>query len=253
MKREVQGIVLLALGATVMRITLGGQYLRYVKEWLQVGLIVAAAVLMGLGALCLVDCWRDARRGGADGSDCGHGDLEPGDVDLRDSGHDHSHHTTRVAWLLLLPVFAVYVIAPPALGSFSAARATSNSTAPKDGAYMDPLPPGDPAELTMSEYVTRSVWDFGKTLSGRTVKLTGFVTPDPAGGWWLTRIGLTCCAADSVTYRVKMVGAAALPSDTWVDVTGEWTPGGGTQDPKAVPLLRASRVTQIQEPRNPYQ
>ena len=42
-----------------------------------------------------------------------------------DHGHDHDHdhgHGPRVAWLLLAPVAVLLLVAPPALGSFTAAR-----------------------------------------------------------------------------------------------------------------------------------
>lgn len=228
MTREVQGVVLLLLGGTVLRITFGGQYLFYVKEGLRPGLLGAGAILVALGAWALWDAWRD-------------------------DGHGHGHRGPRAAWLLLLPVLAVYVIAPPALGSFSAARATSNAGARAPDSAVDPLPPGDPVPLTLADYVTRSVWDRGRTLSGREVSLTGFVTPDPAGGWWLTRLGLTCCAADAVAYRVKVLGVADLPADTWVTVEGAWASGGGTEDPKAIPRLRVTSVNKVPEPANPYE
>src|SRR5690606_39467325 len=61
-------------------------------------------VLVVLGALVVAADLRAAARG-EDGEQ-GH--------DGHDHGHDH-HGGPRVAWLLVLPVVAVFVVAPPAL------------------------------------------------------------------------------------------------------------------------------------------
>ena len=149
-------------------------------------------------------------------------------------------------------MLAIFLIAPPALGAYAAARDTTNS-APAQEAKAPPLPPGDPAQVTVAEYVGRAVWDDGLTLVDRTVEMTGFVTPDPAGGWWITRMAVACCAADAIASKVKVLEAPDLPADTWVTITGRWVPGGGTKTDTAIPLVEVLTLEEVPQPKNPYE
>ncbi len=118
---------------------------------------------------------------------------------------------------------------------------------------MPALSATDLADLPLRDYVVRAVWDGGETLRGRTLQMTGFVTPDPAGGWWLTRMSMACCAADAQASRIKVLDSADLPADTWVQVRGSWLEGGGLNDPQAIPVVKATSVTPVATPRNPYE
>ena len=244
MRRDVQAVILILVGGAVLRISVGDTFLNYVKEGMRVWLLLSGATLVVLGVLALIDVIRRARRGETI--------EEPDPFDpVDDDGHAHVHGP-RAAWLLLLPVFAIFLIAPPALGAYAAARDTSN-VAPPTQAKAPPLPAGDPVEISVSDYVSRAVWDDGLTLEGRTVQMTGFVTPNPQGGWWLTRMALTCCAADAVASKVQVMAGPDLPADTWVTLTGTWIPGGGTRSDSAIPLVQAGEVVEVPAPRNPYQ
>lgn len=217
--------MLLLLGVMVLRLAVGDQFLFYVAEAMRPWLVLAAVVLVVLGGFGLWDAYARSDHGGSEGG-------------------------PRIAYLLLLPVLAVYLVAPAALGAFSAER--SAPATPPATADLPALP-RDPAEITLREYVIRAVWDAGRTLRGREVRLTGFVTPNPAGGWWLSRMSMACCAADAQASRITVVGAADLPADTWVTVTGRWVEGGGLADANAVPLLEPIDVTVVSRPRNPYE
>jgi uncharacterized repeat protein (TIGR03943 family) len=105
----------------------------------------------------------------------------------------------------------------------------------------------------VSSYVARAVWDDGKTLVDRNVEMTGFVTPDPEGGWWLTRLSMSCCAADAIASKIKALGTSDLPANTWVSVVGRWVPGGGTKTESAVPLVDITSLTEVSQPKNPYE
>lgn len=227
MRREVPAILLLIVGGALLRITLGGSYLNYVKASTRPFLLVTAAVLLVLGALTLLDVVR---------------------------GRSADVHAPKSAWLLLLPVAAVFLIAPGPLGAFSAARETSMVAAPTaQDSGPPPLPAGDPVAVPLDEYAIRAVWDDGRTLAGRQVQLVGFVTPDVDGGWILTRMSVACCAADAVPTKVKPVGEVPdLPANTWVEVTGTYGPGGGTQSTAAVPWVAVKDVQEIPAPANPY-
>ena len=116
------------------------------------------------------------------------------------------------------------------------------------------LPAGDPTTTTLQDYAVRAVWDDGRTLTGRTISLVGFVTPGSDGSWYLTRMTLTCCAADAVTTKILMVDApSAPPADTWLTVVGTWVPGGGTKSPTAIPWLKVSSMKKIAQPKDPYE
>lgn len=243
MKKDVQGIVLLLVGVMVLRLTIGDQFLFYVAEGMKPFLVASGVALLVFGGHALWESWRETKVPSASGA-------APADPDGH--GHDHSRGP-RIAYLLLLPVLAVYVVAPAALGSYSAERQSATSTAPARDIEMPPLAPGAVAELPLRDYVIRAVWDSGATLQDRDVRMVGFVTPDPAGGWWLSRMSMACCAADAQAARIKVLDVADLPADTWVEVTGTWVEGGGVNDPQAIPLIQASDVVTVPAPRNPYE
>src|SRR5690606_33403911 len=108
--RIAQGLVLVLLGAAALGSSAFSElYLNYVQAAFRPFLIAAGLVLVVLGALVVAADLRAAARG-EDGEQ-GH--------DGHDHGHDH-HGGPRVAWLLVLPVVAVFVVAPPALGAYTA-------------------------------------------------------------------------------------------------------------------------------------
>ncbi|MDQ1250122.1 MAG: hypothetical protein QG597_4501 [Actinomycetota bacterium] len=244
MKREVQGILLILVGGAIARIVLSGSYINYVKAGMKPYLLASAVVLVGLGVMALIDALR------------GHGDDGPDDGFHAAAEHEavltHEHGTMRTAWLLLLPVAAIFLIAPGPLGAYTAAREAASVQAPREGELMPPLPPGDPVPLDLDSYAIRAVWDDGRTLVDRRVELIGFVTPT-ADGWQLTRLSLACCAADTVPTKVQPVGEVPpYPANTWVAVTGTYAPGGGTDSPAAVPWVTVDTVIPIPAPADPY-
>jgi len=222
------------VGAALARLSVSGSYTNYVKPGLGIPLLCAGVAVLGLGLWTLV---ADSTRAG------------PGQDQER---HSHSHSAPRVAWLLCLPVFALYVVAPPALGSYAANLDSVSVTDPDWDAYP-PLPRGDPVDITLVDFTIRAVWDNGDTLAHRRVRIIGFVTPRGDGTWDLTRLQMTCCAADVRSNRVQAVGADPEPADTWVRVIGHWIPGGGTKRGDAVPLLEIESVEVIDQPRQPYE
>jgi len=248
MTRDVGSIILILLGGALLRITSEDVYLRYVKESLKPWLIASGLILIVLGLLQLADVWRKARRAQASGESAAH------------AHHGEAHAAPRVAWLLVLPILAIFLIAPPALGAFTAQRQSSVTTAPDATAQAPPLPAGDPVALALNDYASRAIWDDGKTLVGRNVSMTGFATPAPNGGWYVTRLTLTCCAADATVTKILVLGADAAssptptpPTNSWVTVVGHWVPGGGTQSETAIAHVQADTVTAIPPPSNAYE
>ncbi|MEU1178958.1 TIGR03943 family protein [Streptomyces sp. NPDC005820] len=259
MRRHGPTILLLLTGAAVLRITLFGDlYLRYVQAGLRPYLIVsgAALVLLGLVTAVLRDEPQDEKEGA--GGDAGEGEGEGGEGGEGAHGHEHGHghrHGPRAAWLLALPALALLLFPPPALGSYSAGREAAQRAAQGVGTFPA-LPQGDPLTLSVAEFGSRAIYDSGRSLKGRTVRLTGFVTRGDDGAWYVTRLLVTCCAADATTGKVEIRGADddAPPTDTWITVTGTWHPEGTLgSDAAWPPVLDAAKVTRVKQPADPYE
>ncbi|MFG2553842.1 TIGR03943 family putative permease subunit [Streptomyces sp. NPDC048581] len=256
MRRYGPAVLLLLTGAAILRISLFGElYLRYVQQALRPYLVVSGCVLVGLGLVAAVVRRRERpedERQEYDGED--HAPAHDHDEEGASHGHDHGH-SPRIAWLLTLPALALLLFPPPALGSYSAEREAAQQAAQGVGAFPA-LSSGNPVDLTLAEFSSRAIYDSGRSLAGRTVRLTGFVTRDDDGDgtWYVTRLLVACCAADATTSKVEIRGADAPPVDAWVTVTGTWHPKGklGT-DAAWPPVLDAASVRRIAQPSNPYE
>jgi uncharacterized repeat protein (TIGR03943 family) len=245
-RRETQNIVLVLLGGALLKIAVNGTYLRYVKPTLQPWLIAAGAVIVALASVSIARDIRATRRVPAD--------------EAGDPGHQH-HRPPRSPWLLLLPVLAIFLISPPALGADTVNRAAprppanQGGTDPAKSTAFPPLPAGDVVPLGLSDFVTRSAWDGTNSLNSRSVRLTGFVVRDPAGGVYLARLVITCCAADAWPVKVRITGldTSALRNDQWMDAVGTLVPGSATQDNQYVPTVTAATVSPVPAPPDPYE
>ncbi|MFE5039091.1 TIGR03943 family putative permease subunit [Streptomyces sp. NPDC056683] len=241
MKRPAQVVLLALTGMGLLHAALFTDlYLRYVKEGLRPLLIASGVLLLLLG---LAGAALDRNDHGPD-HDHDH-------VHENTHGHDHSA-APRIAWLLFLPALSLLLYAPPALGAYSASRATDKVV--KKQKEFDPLPAGtSPLPMTLSEFTARVQQDRKLGIKGRTVRMTGFVTPaGQGGGWFLTRIIFTCCAADAQSVKVRMYGTDALPANTWVAVTGTWHPQGSLGTKSATAALDVRRTEQVAQPVNAY-
>ena len=267
MTREIQSVILVLLGGALLRISLSDVYLRYVKEGMKPWLIISGVLLVVGGLLALAEVLRAERRkvavlAGGEAEevfDQGHplapdvSDVDPEAVTFDEHGHAHGVGGPKSAWLLLLPVAAIFLVAPPALGAFTAERQTSTVVQPKEPA-APPLPAGDPVPITLADYAARAVWDDGRTLKGRNVEMVGFVTPNAkGGGWYLTRLQLTCCAADAIATKISPLDVKSLPANTWVQIVGQWVPGGEVNADDAIPLVKVTSLKQIAQPSNAYE
>jgi uncharacterized repeat protein (TIGR03943 family) len=240
-KRETQNILLVLLGGALVKIAVNGDYLRYVKPAQQPWIIAGGAVMVLLGAVAIVRDLLAARAAsGARDTD----------------GHDHAH-SARPAWLLLVPVLAVFLVAPPALGADSVIRTEArapSSAAAAGAAAFPPLPAGTVVPLAVNEFVSRAGWDKTGTLNGRTVSLTGFVV-HTEGRTLLARLVIGCCAADAFPVTVRLTGGKAdhYASDAWIRVTGQVVPGTATKATSYTPDLTPAAITAIPTPEDPYE
>ncbi|MEU6083675.1 TIGR03943 family protein [Streptomyces sp. NPDC047108] len=262
MRRNVQILLLLLSGAGLLHIALFSEvYLRFVKEGLRPLLIVSGVLLVALGTVSAArdgfpfakPSTRPARtdEGHADehGHPEGHGQTER-HGHAEGHGHDHSRGP-RVAWLLFFPALSLLFFTPPALGSYTAARDGDPAADAKNTRFA-PLPSASPLVMPLSDFSSRARRDGARSLEGRTVSMTGFVTPGQGGGWYLTRLSLSCCAADSQAIKVRVHGAPPPATDTWVTVTGTWRPVGTVGTPSAAAALDANGVQRTARPANPY-
>ncbi|MBQ0987432.1 TIGR03943 family protein [Streptomyces sp. F63] len=237
MRRNVQVLLLVLSGAGLLHISLLTDVcLRFVKEGLRPALVLSGAALVLLGLVAAArDGFPYGRRPPAGGRD-------------GDGGHGHGHaRGPGIAWLLFFPALSLLFFTPPALGAYTAARETG-APAEEPVRHFAPLPAESPVRLTLTEFRLRARQDRSRSLEDRTVALMGFVTPARDGGWFLSRLLISCCAADSRAVKIRVRGAVPPAADSWVRVTGRWHPG---EAPEEV-AVDAEMVRPVPEPANPY-
>ncbi|WP_392545247.1 TIGR03943 family putative permease subunit [Oryzobacter telluris] len=242
MRRVTQSGLLMVIGVIASIAAVNGIYLNFVKPSLRFPILAASLVLLLMGAYGV---WEDRR----------HGPQEDASRP-EDDGHGHDHaRGPRIGWLLVVPFLLLGVVAPPPLGSYSAAEDSGLVTVTNaDG--LGALPPGDPVALTLAEFQGRALYDTDRSLENRRVTLVGFASPGRPGEWVLTRMSLNCCAADGFAVKVAVEDAPPVGVDEWVEVVGTWktaplAPEGGADPP--LPVLVVEDATPIAVPENPYE
>lgn len=237
MRRETGNVLLVLLGGALLKIAWNGSYLRYVKPSLLPFLVAAGGVILALGLVAIMHDLR-ARRDAPEAHE--HGSVSP--------------------WLLLLPVLAILLVAPPALGADTVTRSAVTLPAPAEDAGFAPLPRERVTALPLSEFVTRAVWDDSGSLDGRQVRLTGFAVRAPNGSVHLARLAIACCAADATPVRVRLAARGAFAADVqgmrqdlWYQVTGALVPGSASPDNDFVPALAVSGLRETPPPTEPYE
>lgn len=231
MRITTQGLVLAFLGVVLVRLAVGGDYLSFVTPWMRWPIIVSGVLLIAMAAAPA---------------------LGLTEAKAVEEGHAGDHGVPAVTWLLLLPGLVVFTVSPPALGAYLAERRADDVPSVSPTSTFSPLPAGDPVDVELEEFVWRAQVDEGVTLRDRTVRLTGFVS-EGDDGWYVTRMSIACCAADATVVRVQVDGDTDAPErDSWVQVTGTWTTGSGT-DRRAVPRILPTNVLPVQSPQQTYQ
>ncbi|MFG2802880.1 TIGR03943 family putative permease subunit [Streptomyces pseudovenezuelae] len=230
MNRQAQSAVLFVLGAALLHAGLTDLYLRYVKAGLR-PLVLAAGVVLIVTALATA--WYEWR--------------------AKTKEEEHAHREPRVSWLLVLPLFALILVAPPALGSYSAMR--TGTALQQSYGYMK-LPRSGPLRLGLADYAGRAVYEHGRGLAGRQITITGFVALDRSGAPYLVRMALNCCAADAQPVKVGLTGQIppVLRPDGWLQVTGTYT-AKRTKDSVnggPIPYLQVTKAEPVPTPHDPY-
>jgi uncharacterized repeat protein (TIGR03943 family) len=236
------GTISLIVGAAMLRLSLTHTYERYVRVGMGPFLTIAGIAVILLGVLTIVHALRRNRELAAAGGG-GHHDHDHDD-------DDHSHDRVGVGWLLLAPIAALLLVAPPTLGSYGVTRGATVDV--REGApVFRPIPHGSgTVPMSLLEYGQRAFDHGGKSFNGAKIQLTGFVVDGTAADFRLARYTIACCAADAVPVVVRIVGTAGvLPSrDQWVSVTGSFRSAEAD-----VPVLAAKSVVQVEAPGDPYE
>ncbi len=224
------------LGAALLHAGATDLYLRYVKAGLQPLLLASGAVLI---AAAVATVWYERRR-----ARTAHGTEED---------HTHAHPEPRISWLLVLPLLSLILVAPPALGSYSALR---SGTALKQPYGYGKLSQSDPVPLSVVDYASRAAYGHGSSLHGRPVRVTGFLALDRGGAPYLVRMALNCCAADAQPVKIALTGKLppVLRPDAWLEVTGTYRPGL-MHDPVnngPIPYLEVASARPVPTPHDPY-
>ncbi|NEB00526.1 TIGR03943 family protein [Streptomyces sp. SID13726] len=233
MNRQAQSAILFVLGVALLHAGLTDLYLRYVKAGLRPLVLAAGAVLIVTALATAWYEWRSKKK--------------------EHEHSDHEHPEPRVSWLLVLPLFALILVAPPALGSYSAMR---TGTALQQSYGYERLPKSGPLRLSLVDYASRAVYEHGQGLAGRQITITGFVALDHSGAPYLVRMALNCCAADAQPVKVGLTGQIppVLKPDGWLQVTGAYTAERtkDTVNGGPIPYLKVTVAKPIATPHDPY-
>jgi uncharacterized repeat protein (TIGR03943 family) len=174
--------------------------------------------------------------------------------------HDHNHTAPSVNLLIMLIPLLVGILIPARpLGAATVSTKGPITASPIISSKADNQARLVPAEKrTIVGWVT--LFAFEENLDqymDEEASVIGFVYKDerlPEGQFFVSRIVLSCCAADGYAFSmmVDWPEAAALRPDTWVWVTGSVSKAYFADDPQAVPLIRAERVVTVPQPEDPY-
>jgi uncharacterized repeat protein (TIGR03943 family) len=290
---ETQSIIVTLLGGLLISITVSGRFTSYVRPGFKWLLLISGAILVVVGIVSLVLAVRaDMRAGKPD--DTG---ADDGDHDAHRHDHSTSKAPwlilAPVLVLLLVapPALGADAVArnagsqglagfdtaaagapaasgPTDVGGKDGTSGVSGGYAFNDGSgsvydssggrrtmHFDPLP-ADP-QLTMKEFVLRSLYDADRSLdNGTPVTVTGFIAPAGDGfdsGYTIARMSISCCAADANPLQLHVDGDAPMPSDTWVQAVVVNVPNTGTLDNGYVPTVTVNSIQPIDQPDDPYE
>lgn len=238
----IQAAIWMLFGLLALALVASGRILTYIKGfWIPFMVLAAVAVIALAGSVL----WQEWRAGAPS------------------FAHTHAGEPSvrRVVWILLLPVLLVIFCAPDPLGAALLTTASSANT-PAQRVQVSTagtintvtLARDAVNKLTLEELSDRFTFGDPATLDGVEVEFIGFVSHgDPrlgGAGVWVNRYKIYCCAADAISYSVKLEDGplTELTDDQWVRVRGrtQVTPGENKL------LIIPSEVTPINPPPNPY-
>ncbi|WP_159570912.1 TIGR03943 family protein [Curtobacterium sp. 18060] len=257
----------LAVALCTLWLALVGHLDLYINPRYSVFTIVLAAVAVPASIAGLVVIAR------------GHGHTHGDDADEHEYEPDHDHGRRRpgrgravrlalggAAAIVTVGVTVSMLVLPPT--TLSARTAQQRSV---DSATLSNATGSDAAvSLLGSEGVDTSqygVKDWAAlirqttdttALVGKQVRLSGFVVPGQDGSFTLTRFVISCCAVDAQPVGLGVVTDAgdrpdAVPDEgQWVTVTGALA-ANPDQSADARIVIKAAKVTEIAQPKDPYE
>ena len=129
------GTISLLIGAVLLRLTFTGTYSRYVRVGMGPWLAVAGVAVILLGLATLLRAL---------------GRPQATDADA------HDHRANRVGWLLLAPIAALLLVAPPTLGSYGVGRGATVDVRAGAPIFDDLRAGTEPVPMTLLEFGQRA-------------------------------------------------------------------------------------------------
>ncbi|WP_194948262.1 TIGR03943 family putative permease subunit [Actinomyces trachealis] len=246
-RNTVAATIMMVAGFVALVLVLTGRLNFYLQPYFQPLMLLTALVLIVLAMWTLVDLDQPAVLSA-------HAPMRPS------------------SWLVLVPVVLAVVCAPSPLGAAlmsstavaggsggtvsTTAKQSSQGRAAKllgtnpDGtAAFSILPLGTVNPLGLDELSDRYTIGSKPQLEGRTIKVLGFASSGPDGGWRLGRFKIYCCAADAVPFQTVLTGLTQeLQIDQWYEVTGVVQVSPGSE----VPVLQVTKLDAVPQPETPY-
>jgi uncharacterized repeat protein (TIGR03943 family) len=164
------GTITVLAGTVLLRLTLTGTYTRYVRPGMGPWLAIAGVLVVALGLVTLLRALRSPDTARPGGHGVGHGVGGP------------DGHGGGVGWLLLAPIAALLLVAPPTLGSFGVDRGAAVVVRSGERVFDPVDSSGGPVPMSLLEFSQRAFDRGGESLEGASVELTGFVAADDANG-----------------------------------------------------------------------
>ncbi len=221
-------------GMAALWASLSGAVFDYLRPSMRPWVGVAGVVLLVIGISELVAAYRQ---------------LDPG------------HRSTKVGWLLALPICVAVTVGAGSLGVYAVGRNGTFRDLP-DGPTSFDLDRyvqsqsfgGQPVEMTLVDLnEAATTTESRDVLADHSLELSGFIVAD--GGVRLSRFVISCCAADAAVVQVGLDSDDHLPEDgTWVQVIGTLSSrtiddGNGA----SVPVLDLDSFKEISEPELSYE
>lgn len=174
------------------------------------------------------------------------------------------HGSSRVGWLVALPICVAITAGAGALGVYAVDRNATFANLPSGPTSFDLEQyvragsfGGQPVPLTLVDLTyAASEPEHREVLRGRTLELVGFVVRDEDGSVRLTRFVISCCAADGTVVQVELRADVELPEETtWISAVGELdtVETGRTDEQDLLPVFVVSSYSEIDEPEEPYE
>jgi uncharacterized repeat protein (TIGR03943 family) len=163
-----------------------------------------------------------------------------------------SRREASVMTLMVVPVVIVLALPPATLGSFSAAKRTSFSSARFSSIYGSI---SASSEITLLSVAAAQTSDQGAQAlakrAGAQVDFVGMVTryaDTPPDEFLLTRFVITCCVADATVAQVRVVNVTPgrFRQNEWVEVKGPIYPLGREV------IVSATSIDPVPVPEKPY-